>query len=593
MTLLKMNRRSSDLANNNIKIEKLRPLYKATEHRSFRDLLNYAAETYGDKTAFIIKTKMARRGEEAEYREVSFTELSEDVMALGTAMLQLGLSGSTVSLIGINSYNWVLGHLATVCGIGTIVPLDKGLPYVELRNSIEKSRSSVLIFDKEHAELAERIAEDGGCIRTFICMDDIPGYICFDSLLKTGRELIAGGNTYYLDIETDPEEARILIFTSGTTSSAKAVMLSQRNIMKNIYALELVEDIRRGDVNMAFLPYHHTFGSTGQFLMLAVGATTVYCDGLKYVQKNLQEYGVSVFVGVPLIVESLYKKVMAAVKKQGKEEKLNKGIKLSNFLRKLGIDKRRSLFKDVLEPLGGRLRLIVSGASALDPTVSKTLDAMGITVIQGYGMTECSPVIAAENLKTMSPGSIGLAIPGTDIEIDSPDENGVGELIVRSPSVMSGYFENEEATSAALKDGWLHTGDLAYKGKGGCIFLCGRSKNMIVLKNGKKVFPEEVEELIAALPYVRENIVYGEKRKEGADDNDLVMVAKIVYDPEYMRDFYRAETPEEVHKIVGADIERINLRMPKYKSIIRWIVQTEEMIKTTTGKVKRFEEIGR
>lgn len=575
----------------NIKIQELEPIFTADRHRDFKDLLRYAADTYGDRAAFVIKTKMARKNEPAEYRHVSFVELHEEVMALGTALRALGLQGSTVSIIGNNSYNWVLGYLATVCGIGTIVPLDKGLPYTELKSSVERSYSNVLIFDKQHADLANRLAEDGNSIKTYICMDDVPGYICFDSLIATGKEMLADGDISYTSIELNPDEVKILIFTSGTTSKSKAVMLSQKNIMSNLYAMQLVEDIHMGDINMAFLPYHHTFGSTGQFLMISLGVTTVYCDGLKYVQKNLQEYGVSVFIGVPLIVESLYKKVMAAVKKQGKEGKLDKGMKLSGFLRKFGIDKRRSLFKEILEPLGGNLRMIVSGASALDPTVATNLEAMGITVLQGYGMTECSPVIAAENVNLRVPGSIGKSLPGTEVEIDNPDEEGIGELIVRSDSVMHGYFENDEATENTLRDGWIHTGDLAYKGDKGCIFLCGRSKNMIVLKNGKKVFPEEIEELIAAIPYVKENIVYGEVRREGADDKDLILVTKIVYDKEYLHEFYRADTQEAVDEVVSADIELINQRIPKYKRIHRFVVQTEEMIKTTTGKVKRFEEI--
>lgn len=574
----------------NIRIEQLKPIRTGVkEHRDFREMLQYAAETFADDTAFIIKTKMARRGEEAEYRRVSYPEVLEEVNALGTALNALGLKGKTIAVIGDNSYHWVLGHLATMCGLGTIVPLDKGLPYAELKSSVERSYSTVLMFDRKHEPLAARLQEEGAAIENYICMDKVAGYINFDALIETGRRMIAEGDTSYLEAEIDPDAVRIMIFTSGTTSKAKAVMLTQGNIMKNIYAMEQTEDIRRGDVNMAFLPYHHTFGSTGQFLMLALGVTTVYCDGLKYVQKNLQEYGVSVFIGVPLIVENLYKKVMAAVKKQGKEKTLARGMMISGLLRKIGIDKRRSLFAAVLEPLGGQLRLIVSGASALDPTIGKNLDAMGITVLQGYGMTEHSPVIASENRDMISPGSIGKAMPGVDVEIDNPDENGVGEIIVRSECMMKGYFENEEATSDAIVDGWLHTGDLAYKGDKGCIFICGRSKNMIVLKNGKKVFPEEVEELITAFPYVKENIVYGEQKREDADD--IVLVAKIVYDADYMKDFYGAETHEEVEAIVSADIDKINLKMPKYKSIQRLIVQTEEMVKTTTGKVKRFEEI--
>ena len=371
-------------------------IYKIDEIYNFRDLVTHSANKYPDNVAYKFKINLGKSNQEVI--EKTYSQIKEEVEAFGTSLLKLGLENKKIAVIGNNRYEWCVSYLTITTSNMVVVPLDKALPDAEIKSLIKRSKADAVVYENKYSKVFEEIKKDETTLKHFINMDlekEENGILSFKELVEKGKEERKNGNKSYEEVKIDNEKMSILIFTSGTTSSAKAVMLSQRNIMKNIYALELVEDIRRGDVNMAFLPYHHTFGSTGQFLMLAVGATTVYCDGLKYVQKNLQEYGVSVFVGVPLIVESLYKKVMAAVKKQGKAEKLNKGIKLSNFLRKLGIDKRRSLFKDVLEPLGGRLRLIVSGASALDPTVSKTLDAMGITVIQGYGMTECSPVIAA------------------------------------------------------------------------------------------------------------------------------------------------------------------------------------------------------
>ena len=289
-------------------------------------------------------------------------------------------------------------------------------------------------------------------------------------------------------------------------------------------------------------------------------------------------------------MEAMYKKIMAGIRKQGKEKTFERGVTLSRMLRKVRIDVRRKLFKDILNELGGSLRMVVSGASALDSGVIRGWEDMGVSVVQGYGMTESAPVIAAENLFNRSPGSIGLGTPGMEVQIADPNEEGIGEIIVRSPSVMMGYYQDEAETSKVLKDGWLHTGDLAYLDKKGFIHIAGRSKNVIVLKNGKNVYPEEIETIIDELPYVKENIVFGEVRREGADDRDEVLVAKIVYDEDIMKDKYAAATDAEIREAVERDIDRINSNMPKYKHVHRLILQTEEMAKTTTGKVKRYEE---
>ena len=508
-----------------------------------------------------------------------------------------GIRNARIAIIGENSYHWQLSYLAAMSGLGICVPLDKGLPYTELKTSIQKSGSSVLIFDKKHASLADRLRAEAAdpmaaptAVSTYVCMDEGTDYLSIRELLDKGEEELRAGNKEFKNLRVDREALSNLIFTSGTTSAAKAVMLCQRNIMFNVFSLKQVEDIRHGDVNIALLPYHHTFGATGQLLMYACGATTVFCDGLKYLQKNFVEYHVSVFIGVPLLMEAMYKKIMAGIRKKGKEKTFERGVKLARMLRKAKIDVRRRLFKDVIDELGGSLRMVVSGASALDAAVINGYQDIGIEVVQGYGMTESAPVIAGENLFNRAPGSIGLGFPGMDVEIADPDEEGIGEIIVRSPSVMMGYYQDKDETDKVLKDGWLHTGDLAYLDSKGCIHITGRSKNVIVLKNGKNVYPEEIETIIAELPYVEENIVFGEVRREGADDRDEVLVAKIVYDKDLMKEKYGAETEEQIYAIVDADIDRINSNMPKYKHVHRLILQTEEMAKTTTGKVKRYEE---
>ena len=395
------------------------------------------------------------------------------------------------------------------------------------------------------------------------------------------------GKTDYLALPIDNEAVSILLFTSGTTSMAKAVMLSHRNIMSNLEMIQKVVEALPTDVTMAFLPYHHTFGFIGQLALTAGGAVTAYCDGLRYLQQNMVEYKVTLFFCVPLLIESIYKKVMDGVRKQGKEKKVAFGMKLTQFLLKFGIDIRRKVFREVLEQLGGDIRMVVSGAAAIDPVALKGFKNFGIDTIQGFGMTEASPVIAAETLKENSLGSIGKPLPGVDAAIIDKNEEGVGELICRGENVMHGYFENEEETAKVLKDGWLHTGDLAYV-KDGCIFICGRKKNVIVLKNGKNVYPEELEVLIANLPYVTECMVFGQPRHD--DERDLAICAKIVYNPEYMEAAHGTADPAEIEKIIRKDIDEINKTLPSYKQMLRIVTTDQEMVKTTTGKVKRFVE---
>ena len=583
--------------NTNMQVAQLKPLYPCEEHENVRALLEYTADNYGEDRAFILKENTGGRKAAPVYRDITYIQLRDDVLALGTGMMDMGIRNARIAIIGENSYHWQLAYLAAMSGLGICVPLDKGLPYTELKTSIQKSGSNVLIFDKKHVSLAEQLQHDAAdpisaptAVATYICMDEYGEYTCFDGLLEKGRAKLTAGCTDFTRLNVDREALANLIFTSGTTSAAKAVMLNQRNIMYNVLSLKQTEDIRRGDVNIALLPYHHTFGATGQLLMYACGVTTVFCDGLKYLQKNFVEYHVSVFICVPLLMEAMYKKIMAGIHKKGKDKTFSRAVRISRSLRKIGIDIRRRLFKDVLNELGGNLRMVVSGASALDSAVIKGYEDIGIEVIQGYGMTESAPVISAENMQNRSAGSIGLAMPGMDVQIEEPNEEGVGEIIVRSPSVMMGYYQDREETAKVIKDGWLHTGDLAYLDARGYIHICGRSKNVIVLKNGKNVYPEEIETIIAELPYVKENIVFGEDRREHADDKDQVLVAKIVYDEEILRDKYGAETYDEIKVIVDSDIDRINDNMPKYKHVHRLILQKEEMIKTTTGKVKRYEE---
>ncbi|MGN1329823.1 MAG: AMP-binding protein [Clostridia bacterium] len=559
-------------------------LYEAEEFDNIREIIKNVVKKHSENKAFIIKET---KGEEIEYRNITYKELDNDIDSLGTALVNKGLKGKRIAIIGKNRYEWVISYISVINGTGIAVPLDKGLPEVEIESSLIRSSADAIIFESTYSEMIENIKKNGKTkVTEFICMDQNEKYEYIYNLIEEGNKLLEEGNTEFTEAEINNTEMSILLFTSGTTSASKAVMLSHKNIASNIYAMTKCEDIRSTDTNIAFLPFHHTFGSTGILMFLSRGATNVFCDGLRHIQKNLNEYHVSIFVCVPLLIESIYKKIWQEIEKTGQTKKVKFGIKLSKFLLKFGIDIRRKLFKQIIDKLGGELRYVISGASGLDGTVAEGFRNFGIEAVQGYGLTETSPVLAAENPKSYKAGSTGLPMPGVEIKIDNPNEEGIGEIIAKGPNVMLGYYENEEETNKVLKDGWFYTGDLAYIDKEGFIFITGRKKNVIVLKNGKNIYPEELETLVGQLPYVAENMVYG---KEKGDD--LVVSVKIVYDKDYAKNNWSNKTQEEIEKIIWDDIKKINSTMPNYKHIKNLIVTDKEMIKTTTAKVKRYEEM--
>lgn len=559
-------------------------LYKATEFETIRDVIRNAVKKYPENNAFILKNK---KDKDVEYKKITYKQFGEDIDSLGTELVNLGLKGKRIAIIGKNRYEWIVSYLATVNGTGIVVPLDKGLPEAEVESSLIRSKADCIIFEESYTEMIQNIKNAGNTnIKEYICMDKQENFTSLEEFIKKGNKLLKEGNREFLDSQINPTEMSIILFTSGTTSMSKAVMLSHKNIASNIYAMTKCEDLRSTDTNIAFLPFHHTFGCTGILMFLSLGATNVFCDGLRHIQKNLVEYEVSTFVCVPLLIESIYKKIWQEIEKTNQTKKVKFGIALSKMLLKIGIDIRPKLFKPITSKLGGKIRMVISGASGIDPKVADGFRDFGIYVVQGYGLTETSPVLAAENVKYYKTGSTGLPMPGVELKIDNPNEQGIGEIKAKGPNVMLGYYENEEETNKVLKDGWFYTGDLGYMDKDGFLYITGRKKNVIVLKNGKNVYPEELEVLIGNLPYVKENMVFG---KEKGDD--LVVSAKIVYNQDYMKDNYPDKTQEDIEKIIWEDIKEINKTMPNYKHIKNIIVTDQEMIKTTTAKIKRYEEI--
>lgn len=560
-------------------------IYEATEFNNIREIIKNAVKKHPENKAFILKEK---KDKEIIYKDITYKQFDEDIDGLGTALINMGLKGKRIAIIGKNRYEWILSYLSVINGTGIVVPLDKGLPEAEVESSLVRSKADCIIFESSYIEMISNIkANNKTNVSKFICMDDDQEeFTKLSELISKGKKLLEEGNDTFITSTINATEMSILLFTSGTTSASKAVMLSHKNIASNICAMTRCEDIRSTDSNIAFLPFHHTFGCTGILMFLSVGATNVFCDGLRYIQKNLVEYKVSTFVCVPLLIESIYKKIMQEIDKTGQTKKVEFGLKLSKILLKFGIDIRRKIFKQIIDKLGGEIRMVISGASGIDPKVAEGFRNFGIYVAQGYGLTETSPVLAAENFKYFKSGSTGLPMPGVEIKINNPNEQGVGEIIAKGPNVMLGYYENEEETNKVLKDGWFYTGDLAYIDKDGFIFITGRQKNVIVLKNGKNIYPEELEALIGNMSYVKECMVYGKEK-----DDDLVVSAKIVYDPDYMKEKFQKTEEEDIKQKIWEDIKEINKTMPNYKHIKNIVVTDKEMIKTTTAKIKRFEEM--
>ncbi len=549
-----------------------------------REIVYKTAYENPENTAFIIKNK---KNNDVTYTNISYKQFKEEVRSFGTGLYNLGLKGKRVAIISKNRYEWCLSYISVLIGGMIAVPLDRGLTEVEIESSIIRSKADCIIFESSLKETIEKIRSNGNTnLKEYICMDEDEEFKSVDKVRTKGKEILSKGNIEYDNVKINPDEMSVLLFTSGTTSSSKAVMLSQRNIASNVYSMQLVEDFRNTDVNLAFLPLHHTFGSTGLIVFLSSGAATAFPDGLRYIAQNLKEYKVSVFVGVPLLVESIYKKVMKEIEKQGKTKTVKFGKLLGKILLKLNIDIRRKIFKQIIDKLGGSLRIIISGAASLDREVAQGLNEMGINVIQGYGLTETSPVLSAENYKYIKYGSCGFPMKDVEIKIDNKNEEGIGEIIARGPNVMLGYYENEEATNEVLKQGWFHTGDLGYIDEEGFLFVTGRKKDVIVLKNGKNIYPEELESLINKLDIVKECMVFGLPK-----DDDLLVSVKVQYDKEVAEEKYKDISEEELEKIIWEQIKEINKEIPTYKYIKHMILTKEDFIKTTTAKIKRFEEI--
>ena len=562
-------------------------LHKYRYIKDLKDMLEQSADIFEDEPAFIFKTD-----EPNKYDKITFEDYKEQVDELGTALIDMGLKDKRIAVIGENRYEWALAYMSVVAGTGVVVPLDKSLPEKEIESLIMRSEVEAIFYTKTYKDIMKRLSEENKYnLKYYINMDHEnlrDGELYIGDLREKGEELLEKGNKEFIDAKIDNEKMTIMLFTSGTTSMSKAVMLSQKNICTNLMDIASVIKLTPNDTMLSFLPLHHTFECTVGFLYpLYSGAKIAYCEGIRHIADNIKEYQVTAMISVPILFENMYKKVMKGIEKQGKLEKVQKGIKISNFFLKFGIDIRKKIFKEIHDKLGGKVRLFVNGAAALDEETERGFNALGFKIVQGYGLTETSPVVAAGNDKYTKIGSIGKVFPSVELKILEPNENGVGEIAVKGDNVMLGYYQNEEANKAAFKDGWFLTGDLGYLDSDDFIHIVSRIKSVIVLKNGKNIYPEELENLVNKIPGVKESFVYGKPDR----DDDLKICVKVVYDREVLKEEEKIEGEESIKEFIWEKVKKINKTMPAYKYIRELIITEEELIKTTTQKVKRHEEM--
>lgn len=548
---------------------------------TIKEMLNNGSEKFADRPAYKIDNKV-----------ITYKELENTVNYLGTELINMGLKGKRIAVIGQNSYNWEISYLAIVCGAGIVVPLDKMLPENELESLIERSKVEAIIFDEKYEETIRKISlKNNNNLKVLINMDKSENDDVFslNELINEGKKSIQNGNLEYLNYKINENEMGILLFTSGTTSKSKAVMLSNKNICSNINAITETLDVNENDSFLSILPLHHVFECTVGFLYpLSIGAKIVFGRGLRYILEDLKNNNISVLLCVPAIYENIYKNIR---KKFEKEGHLNLLEELEEKAQNCTMQERKKIFSNIHETIDNNTKILISGAAALDPIVEKGFRTWGFNLVQGYGLTESSPVIAVESEKGYKLSSIGRPLPGIQAKIDNPNNDGIGELVVKGDNIMLGYLEDDEATKNAIKDGWLYTGDLASIDEDGFIYICGRKKSVIVLKNGKNIFPEEMEKLVNKIDGVKESFIFGKSTNKCKDD--IKLNVEIVYDKNEVKELYNVTTVDEIYKAFHEKIKQVNSIMPSYKAIKGIVFSEEPLIKTSTNKIKRNENIAR
>lgn len=553
-----------------------------------RDLVNQSADIYADADAFLVKDPHT-----SSVRSISFRQFQQDIRALGASLRALALSGERIAIVSENRYEWCVSYLATVCGTGIVVPIDKELPEHELIVLLQRSGAAAVLCSgtfSERISLQREVLPDLKHILDFDAETDTAHTRSYHRQILEGLKMCETEADFAKDPPLDPGVMNMLIFTSGTTDQSKGVMLSHRNLCADIMAVSRLIYADNNDLIMSILPLHHTYECTAGFLtMVYLGVTICFCEGIRHITRNLQEYKPTMMMSVPLILENVFSKIVKKAKKEKRYPALVFGLTIAGLLYQAGIDVRRQLFAEVHETLGGNMRLIIAGAAALNPKVSRALRAMGLNIMQGYGLTECSPIVSVNRLDNYRDASAGFPLPGVEVAIDNPGPDGIGEIVVRGDIVMLGYFENPEATEAVLMDGALHTGDNGYIDNNGFLFISGRQKNVIVTKNGKNIFPEDVELYLNKSVFIKESLVYG---IDGGADEDTLVCARIVPNMEVIvEQFGQVPLQDDLYKLIKGEVAKANKKLSAYKKVRRFDIREGEFEKTTTKKIKRHIEL--
>ncbi len=543
---------------------------------NLRELLTESEKRFSDRPAFILKD------EEGKECTVTYKKLKKDAESLGTALIyELGLKDKKTGIMGENSYQWCLSYLAVTGGVGVAVPVDKELPAEEVGNIISFAGLECIICDGKSAEKLLSARYTAGREITIVCTENVEGTVFFDDLLRKGEHLISEGKRDYFSAETDSEKTAVLLFTSGTTGMAKGVMLSHKNLISDLICVSKRIKIGENDRTLSVLPLHHTYEAISFLMIIHSGGSIAFAESLRTLKEDFLFYRPTAFVTVPLLLEKLHRRIMLSIEQQGKRKKIQFFSVISSAVSE---DKRKKIFSDVHAFFGGRLNKIVVGAAALQKEVAEDFLMFGIPVIIGYGLTECSPIVICNSPENLAPDSIGKPLDGVEVKIENPDEKGIGEICVKGPMVMRGYYKNKVATDEVLKDGFLYTGDLGYRDKNGNYHITGRKKNVIVTKNGKNIYPEEIEYYLLKNSVIADVMVYAE--------DDSIVSAQIIPDTaEIERKLKKTDlTEQEIHKAVIEAVRNTNRKLPSYKNIKKVNLRSKDFIRTSTKKIKRDEK---
>ena len=571
------------------------PYEDSTHYKTVKEFFTKSVKEYPNNSCILEKPN-----HKEPYKVTTYKEFYEDVLGLGTALINLlKLKDKRVIIIGETQYGWYVSYMAMLCGVGIAVPADRELPLNELENIVKRSRASAIIYSPKKEDDIKKIKEKVPEVEYFIEMKSdkkLDGKdVGLQHLIDLGKDLVQSGNHTFEEIEIDPEEFKILFFTSGTTSNSKGVMLNNRNLAENINAVTAYVKFYPTDRMFSVLPLHHCYESTIGFLYpMSQGASVAICEGLRYIVPNLQEAKPTAILTVPLLVESLYKKINEKIVKSKKDKMVNTMISITNALKGAGIDVKRKVFKEIHDNLGGNLRIVVSAAAPIDKKVGIWLENIGITFLQGYGLTETAPISALTPEYKTSVGSAGKAIIQADIKVKDPNENGEGEILIKTPTLMMGYYEDEEETKKVIdEDGYFNSGDIGYINEEGYIYITGRSKNVIVTQNGKNIYPEEIEIMLDKIDEIKESMVYGKKPEKGSkkEEKELIITAKVIPDYEKIEELYGKVSEKDIYDMIWKKIKEVNKRLTSYKAIKNLEIKEGEFEKTSTMKIKRYKEL--